>query len=117
VKSQSISYLLNESEHIYWILDLGDEMHSIWDLWISGLQERKDKGFFGSHAGPENPGFFVGQWSLTENSSPERQVGGGISSSVITTLLGQTCQLQIWSLNYSSWCIFVFYSIRSALEV
>ena len=46
MKSQSIAYLLNESEHIYWILDLEGEMHSIWDLWRSGLQECKSNGFF-----------------------------------------------------------------------
>ena len=46
MKSQSIAYLLNESEHIYWILDLEGEVHSIWDLWISGLQECKGNGFF-----------------------------------------------------------------------
>jgi hypothetical protein len=46
MKSQSIAYLLNGSEHIYWILDLEDEVHSIWDLWISGLQECKGNGFF-----------------------------------------------------------------------
>ena len=46
MKSQSIAYLLNESEHIYWILDLEGEVHSIWDLWISGLQECKDNDFF-----------------------------------------------------------------------
>jgi hypothetical protein len=38
MKSQSIAYLLNESEHIYWILNLGNEMHSIWDLWRSDLK-------------------------------------------------------------------------------
>ena len=32
MKSQSIDYLLNESEHIYWILDFEGEVHSIWDL-------------------------------------------------------------------------------------
>jgi hypothetical protein len=31
-------------------LNLGDEMHSIWDLWRSGLQECKNNGFFGSQA-------------------------------------------------------------------
>jgi hypothetical protein len=36
---------------LYWILDLGDEMHSIWDLWRSGLQECKGNGFFGSWVG------------------------------------------------------------------
>ena len=29
MKSQSIAYLLNESEHVYWILDFEDEVHSI----------------------------------------------------------------------------------------
>jgi hypothetical protein len=29
-KSQSIAYLLNGSEQIYWILDLENEVHSIW---------------------------------------------------------------------------------------
>jgi hypothetical protein len=29
MKSQSIAYLLNESHHIYWIVDFGGEMHSI----------------------------------------------------------------------------------------
>ena len=29
MKSQSIVYILNRSEHIYWILDLEGEMHSI----------------------------------------------------------------------------------------
>ena len=46
MKFQLIAYLVNESEHIYWILDLEDEVHSIWDLRISGLQESKGNGFF-----------------------------------------------------------------------
>ena len=46
MKSQSIAYLLNGSEHIYWIWDLEGEVHSIWDLWISGIHECKDNGFF-----------------------------------------------------------------------
>ena len=32
MKSQSIAYLLNGSEHIYCILDLEGEVHLIWDL-------------------------------------------------------------------------------------
>ena len=43
---QAIAYLLNGSEHIYWIWDLENEVHSIWDLWISGLQKCKDNNFF-----------------------------------------------------------------------
>ena len=42
MKSQSIAYLLNGSEHIYWILDLEDEVHSIWVIWTNGLQKCKD---------------------------------------------------------------------------
>ena len=57
-KSQLIAYLLNGSEHIYWSLDLEGEVHSIWDLWISGLQECKGNGFFRSRAGGQK--FLVG---------------------------------------------------------
>jgi hypothetical protein len=39
VKSQLIVCSLNGSEHIYWILDLEDEVHSIWAIWTSGLEE------------------------------------------------------------------------------
>ena len=46
MKSQSIAYLLNEGEDIYWILDLESEVHSIWDFWISGLQKCRGSGFF-----------------------------------------------------------------------
>jgi hypothetical protein len=35
-KSQSIACLLNGSEHIYWILDLENQVHSIWVIWTSG---------------------------------------------------------------------------------
>ena len=46
MKSQSIAYLLKESEDISWILDLEGEVHLIWDLWMSGLQECKGNNFF-----------------------------------------------------------------------
>ena len=49
-KSQSIVYLLSGSDHIYWILDLEGEAHSIWILWTSGLQECKDN-FLGGEVG------------------------------------------------------------------
>ena len=50
MKPQSIAHLLNGSEHIYWILDLEGEVHSIWDLWESGLQECKSNEFFQNRA-------------------------------------------------------------------
>ena len=46
IKSQSIAYLLNGSEHIYWTLDLEDEMHSTWMMYTSGLQQSKGFSFF-----------------------------------------------------------------------
>ena len=46
MKSQSIAWLPIGSAHIYWILDLEGEVHSIWDLWSSGLQECKGHIFF-----------------------------------------------------------------------
>ena len=62
---QSIAYLLNGSEHIYWIWDLENEVHSIWDLWISDLQECKDNNFF--EVGRAGNGF---------QSRPETLMGG-----------------------------------------
>ena len=45
MKSHSIAYLFNASEHIYWISDLDDEVHSIWDIWRCGLQKHKGNCF------------------------------------------------------------------------
>ena len=51
MKSQSIAYLLNGSEHIYWILDLEDEVHSIqMFIWTIGLQECKEDFIFENRA-------------------------------------------------------------------
>jgi hypothetical protein len=46
MKSQSIAYLLNGSEHIYIYIYIGfwtykSEVHSIWVIWTSNLQECK----------------------------------------------------------------------------
>jgi hypothetical protein len=41
MKSQSIANLPIGSACIYWILNLEGDVHSIWDLWSSGLQECK----------------------------------------------------------------------------
>ena len=58
IKSQSMAYLLSESAHIYWILDLVSEVHSIWDLLSSGLQKCKDNVFFEDRWGGQQ--FLVG---------------------------------------------------------
>ena len=50
MKYQSIAYLLNGSEHLDWILNVEDEVHSIWVMWTSGLQECKGNFIFQSRA-------------------------------------------------------------------
>ena len=50
VKSLSIAYLLNGSEQVYWILDLEDEVHSIWVIWTNDLQKCQGNLFFWSRA-------------------------------------------------------------------
>ena len=83
MKPQSIAYLLNGSEGIYWTWVLEDEVHSIWDLWISGLQECKGNGFFkvgragiSFWSGPKNLDFLDERLLLPEYSSPEKFVRG-----------------------------------------
>ena len=41
MKSQTIANFPSGSEHIYCILDLEDEVHTIWVTWTSDLQECK----------------------------------------------------------------------------
>jgi hypothetical protein len=40
LKYQSVSYLLSGNAHIYGILDLEGEVHSIWHLWKSRMPEQ-----------------------------------------------------------------------------
>ena len=46
MKSQSMAYLLSGSEHIYWILDLEGEVHSIWVLWTRRPSKMQGQLFF-----------------------------------------------------------------------
>ena len=85
MKSKSIAYLLNGSEDINWILDLEGEVHLIWYLWLSGLQECKGNGFFWSRAGGQQLSvryikFGFSGWAVapTRITSPEKFVGGGV---------------------------------------
>ena len=48
--SQLIACSLNGSEHIYWIMDLENEVYSIWVIWTSGFQECKGNFIFQSRA-------------------------------------------------------------------
>ena len=72
---------------MYWIWDLENEVHSIWDLWISGLQECKYNSFFEvGRVGRQQ--FLVGsrksngRLPLPEYSSPEKFVGGNLMSTL-----------------------------------
>ena len=86
MNSQSIAYLLNGSEHIYKILDLEGEVHSIWDLWISDLQECKGNDFFEVGRagnifwlGPENLDFQDRQLALPKSTFPKNFVRGELN--------------------------------------
>ena len=48
MNSQSTAYLPNGSEHIYWILNIENEVHSIWVIWTSNLQECKGQAWVGA---------------------------------------------------------------------
>ena len=73
--------------NIYWILDLEGEVHSIWVIWIGGLQECKGNGFFevgqGGHkfsVGSKKSRFLSRGLPLPISTSPEKFVGGGVTS-------------------------------------
>ena len=66
---------LNGSEHIYWIMDLKNEVHLIWDLWISGLRECKGNGLFKN--GWDGQNYSVGSRKC---QFPKKLVGGGLTS-------------------------------------
>jgi hypothetical protein len=87
MKSQSISYLLNESECIYKIWNLEGEVHSIWDSWVSGLQEYTRAMIFSKLGGRAS---FFGRvqkmkifWrgSFLFPNIPKKFVGGHLTSS------------------------------------
>ena len=86
MKCPSIDYLLNGREDINWILDLEDEVHLIWDLWIylSGLPECKGNDFLKVRragrsfwSGPENLDFSLGNSPYQNLPLPKRSWGGG----------------------------------------
>ena len=89
MKPQSIAHFLNESEHIYWNLDLEGAVHSIWDSWVSGLQECKSNEFFFKigWAGnnfqlvPQNCDFFGRAAALARFWHSEKFVRGSLTSS------------------------------------
>ena len=89
MKSQSIAWLPIGSAHIYWILDLEGEVHSIWDLWSSGLQECKDRIFFEDGRGGQHVS--VGFKKFSEGLSnleltPQKFVRGCLTSTYVNFL-------------------------------
>jgi hypothetical protein len=76
---------------MYWILDIAGEEHTIWDLWISGLQECKGNGYYYSYLksgktfisfqwGPKKIDFFFELAPARTLPPPEKLVGGGLMS-------------------------------------
>ena len=64
--------------HLYWILDLEDEVHSIWDMWISALKIARAMVFpklggvgISFPSGPVNLDFFL-EVALPVSTSPEK---------------------------------------------
>ena len=85
MKSQSIAYLPIRSAHIYWILDLEDEVHLIWDLWSSGLQECKGHVFFEVGRGGQHVS--VGFKNFSEGlSNPQKFMRGYLTPAHIDFL-------------------------------
>jgi hypothetical protein len=89
MKSQSIAFLPIGSAHIYWILDLEGEVHSIRDLWSSGLQECKGHIFFEVGWGGQHVS--VGFKNISEGLSnpeltPQKFVRGCLTSTHIKLL-------------------------------
>ena len=87
MKCQSIVYLSRGSDHLYWILGIQGKVHSIWDLWTSGLQECK--GVFFNPGGMGNTvdrGQYIYNWwgcpRLLDPKHPSPHDG------VITRLVG-----------------------------
>jgi len=87
MKSKSIAYLLNGNEHIYWIWDLEDKVHSIWNLWTSGLQECKNNDFFKIRRAGNNFQSGTENQNFLEAAAPDRIFlpgkvrGGNLTSS------------------------------------
>jgi hypothetical protein len=107
MNSQSIAYWLNGSEHIYWIWDLEGEVHSIWDLWISGLQDCKDNGFFFKLGGRATIFgriqkmliFWTCGCPCPNIPPPESLWGGGELNILHMKLIGMLSWLSIWPKN------------------
>jgi hypothetical protein len=77
IESQSITHILNGSDHVNWILDRESEVHSIWDLWISGLQNARAMVFYEvGRAGKSFRSGLENLWGLPlpESTSPEKVV-------------------------------------------
>ena len=89
--------------YIYYILDLEGEVHSIWDMWRSGLQECEGNDFFevgwGGQSfpvGSKKSQLFVGQLPLPVSTSPKKLVGGKILSALQNRSLEQSHWSCIW---------------------
>jgi hypothetical protein len=65
MKSQSIAYLLDASEHVYRILDLEDKVHSRWVTYTSNLQKCESN-------------FFSRSWAGEHALHPDTEEGPGI---------------------------------------
>ena len=137
MKFQSIAYLFNGSEHIYIyidiyrILDLEGEVHSIWDLWISGLQECKGNGFFQSRVGgskfsvgSRKFGFLSGGCPSPNFYLPRKARRGGLTSAIKYPHEPQPTSFIYFRIIYGSvqlevykWCHFWHHCLKATSQV
>ena len=81
---------------LYWILELEGEVHSNWDLWISGLKGCKSNNFFlkldgaGKYfrSGPKDLDFFSEGLPLPVSTSLEKLVGGILTPAILNKAFG-----------------------------
>ena len=84
--------------YVYWILDLKGEVHSMWDLWISGLQECKGNGVSefrraggqNFSVGSKRSRFLFGGLPLPESTSPGKFVGRFLTTTNLERLCPKT---------------------------
>ena len=112
IKSRWIAHLLNGSEQIYWVSYLEGEVHSIWDLWISGLQECKGNGLFKVgwngqkfSVGSRKSWFLFGRLPLPGSTSPEKLVGEVERVPNFMMLLPNCLYISTWEWLPSAWSI------------
>ena len=102
----SINHLFTQWKWMYiyiyicWILNLEGEVHSTWDLWISGLQESKGNGFFEVRHG--------GQKFLVRSKNSRFFISGGCPCPYLPSLVLSNILIHFYfTLGLAMWSCFL----------